>query len=110
MNTIPDIQPSFTGKTVTFYSGGWESLQILASISSPRFEMQAGRMFLVGEAATSSDSWAHGSHAGVAWDEVSSYLVLDSDDFQDRQDLRKKNRATNKKSTTRGFFSFLRRY
>ncbi|TWU30080.1 hypothetical protein Pla144_08660 [Bythopirellula polymerisocia] len=109
MEPIPEVLPSFVGKTVTFYSRSWQSANVLGSITSPCFEMQAGRLFVVGEAATSSVSWARGAHSAVAWDEVSSYLVLDTHEYQRQKDLHEKNRGSNKGSTAGGLFSFLRR-
>lgn len=49
---------------------------------APKFEWQAGRLFLIGvvpNCSTKSD-WTAGCTAAVAWDRVQEYVVFDSED------------------------------
>ena len=84
--------PEFDGKTVAFYATGFKAV---GALISPRFEEQGGRLFVVGEAATSSGNWAEGASAAIAWDEVRSYIALDSDVWV----FRRANRNRKKNAT-----------
>ena len=56
------------------------------TLDSPIFERQAGRMFVVGKVvASASNDWASGVLVSVAWDQVTQYMVFDSEkDFTSR--------------------------
>lgn len=82
MESLPSNLPDFGGKTVTLYADGWASEQILAVLASPQYQVQAGRLFLVGDTVTTEDSWAHGATAAVAWESVGSYIATDANPFQ----------------------------
>ena len=52
----------------------------------PRFELQAGRMFIVGstpKGATESD-WTVGALCSVAWDKVTDYFLFESLEHYER--------------------------
>ncbi len=69
--------PNFSKKVVSFGIVGNEHTY---AIESPRFEMQAGRLFLVGTVPRggSSRDWSEGVGSAVVWDQVTDYLVFDS--------------------------------
>jgi len=62
------VQVSITGDSHTY------------SMASPRFETQAGRLFLVGTVPRggSTGDWSEGAVCAVAWEQVTDYLVFDS--------------------------------
>lgn len=71
--------PDFSGKVLNLTLIDDEADRDLVS---PTFEMQAGRLFLVGvvpPGATTS-GWSMGAVSAVAWDRVTSYLVFGSMD------------------------------
>ncbi|HTR41809.1 MAG TPA: hypothetical protein VMH87_09365 [Pseudomonadales bacterium] len=69
--TVPD----FSGKVVEVSIKG-DSYAF--AIDRPRFELQCGRLFLVGIVphGTSLGDWSLGAGCAVAWDSVTDYLVL----------------------------------
>ena len=71
--TVPD----FSMKVVTFGIVGDDHGY---AVENPRFEIQAGRLFLVGTVPPggSTRDWSEGALIGVAWDKVTDYLVFDS--------------------------------
>ena len=50
------------------------------AMGSPHFEMQGGRLFLVGVVPPggTSSNWSAGAVVAVDWDRVTDYLVFDS--------------------------------
>ena len=87
--------PDFRGKVVSIVFKG----DFGRSLQDPRFEVQAGRLFLVGTTPRSGSSkdWVAGLKAAVAWDSVQDYVVFDSpEDWQKRVSdfyRRKRSRA-----------------
>lgn len=76
--------PDFSTKIVSFGISGDEHSY---AIESPRFETQAGRLFLVGTVLPggSTRNWSQGVVSAVTWDQVTDYLVFDSaTDYQRR--------------------------
>ena len=78
MKTMKNTLPDFAGKCVSI------SLEDVDDSSydlyDPHFEMQGGRLFIVGTVphdATRSN-WSEGCLSAVAWDRVTDYVVLDS--------------------------------
>lgn len=77
-------QPDFSRKVVSLGIVGNEQSY---AVESPHFEMQAGRLFLVGTVPPggSTRDWSKGVESAVAWDQVTDYLVFDSvEDYQKR--------------------------
>ncbi|MFN3168136.1 MAG: hypothetical protein ACE37H_13830 [Phycisphaeraceae bacterium] len=74
-----DDQPDFSGKVVMFAIGGGTAVATYA-IDNPRFEMQAGRLFVTGTQVygSTADDWAGPVSTAVAWDAVEGYIVFDS--------------------------------
>ena len=74
--------PDFDRKCVFLSVAGDEHKY---TIDEVRFEMQGGRLFIVGtvpRGATNGD-WCEGAGCAVAWDAVLTYLVFDSsEDYQ----------------------------
>ena len=55
------------------------------TMDCPRFELQAGRWFIVGliPSGVTNGDWSEGAVRAVAWDQVAHYLVFDSaDDYR----------------------------
>jgi hypothetical protein len=71
------LHPDFTKKFVSVSIVGDEYSYAL---NCPRFEMQGGRLFLVGTVPRggSTGDWSEGAVSAVAWDQVTDYLVFDS--------------------------------
>jgi hypothetical protein len=69
--------PDFSKKLVSFSVRGENDGR---AIDRPRWEIQGGRLFLVGTVPRggSSRDWCEGVTSAVAWDEVTDYLVFDS--------------------------------
>jgi len=69
--------PDFTNKLVSvgLYGEGEGR-----PLDCPRWEMQGGRLFLVGTVPSggSSRDWCEGIVNAVAWDQVTDYLIFDS--------------------------------
>ena len=78
MSLLIDSMPDFSNKAVTFYLAN-VPLEYAVTLESPSLEVQAGRVFAVGNAVPSaSHDWASGVRVSVAWDQVSQYLVFDT--------------------------------
>ncbi len=71
--------PDFTGKVVAVYLANRPEEHTVV-LQSPTFQIQADRLFLVGEFAesTTANDWAAGVTTAVAWDHVEQYLVFDN--------------------------------
>lgn len=80
-----EVLPEFRGKAVTFYLINM-AIEYAVTLSSPEFERQAGRWFVVGEAVPSaSKDWTEGLRTAIAWDQVAQYYLFESpSDFQTR--------------------------
>jgi hypothetical protein len=74
---MKNIRPDFTKKLVSLSLVGDEGTRIL---DCPHWEMQAGRLFLVGivPRGGSGGDWCEGIQCAAAWDQVTDYLVFDS--------------------------------
>ena len=72
-NTTPD----FKGKVLSVALKG---MSCTRAIHDPHFEMQCGRLFLVGRSPKegSTKDWVAGLHYAIAWDSVMDYAVFDS--------------------------------
>ena len=77
-------RPDFSKKVV---SCGIIGNEHTSAVERPRFEMQGGRLFLVGTVPRggSSRDWSAGVVSAVAWDQVTDYLMFDSDLPKPRQ-------------------------
>ncbi len=85
MNT--EKLPDFKNKTVLFQM---TNLEFDNTIQNPSFEMQHGRLFLVGKIVegSSQNDWLSGLTASVAWDHVQGYVIFDSpEDYISRLSL-----------------------
>lgn len=73
MPPVPDL----AGKVVSISTMDDDNSHDLAD---PRFEMQGGRLFVVGSTpeGASDSSWNTGAACAVAWDRVTDYFVFDS--------------------------------
>ena len=73
---IPQV-PDFTGKVLSISTMDDDNSHDLAN---PGFEMQAGRLFIVGSTpdGASESNWASGARIAVAWDRVTDYYAFDS--------------------------------
>ena len=71
MDSIPD----FTNKIVTF-----STTDSTLALSNPQFEIQGGRLFVLGTVPNGStiNNWAEGRTCAVAWDAVTDYMVFDT--------------------------------
>ena len=69
--------PDFTNKLVSLGLHGEDEGR---PVLHPHWELQGGRLFLVGTVPRggSSGDWCEGLMDAVAWDEVTDYLVFDS--------------------------------
>jgi len=77
MKTMKNTLPDFSGKCVSMSLEGDDTSY---DLFDPHFEMQGGRLFIVGTVphdATRSN-WCEGCLSAVAWDHVTDYVVLDS--------------------------------
>ena len=94
---MKDTTPNFKGKvlSVALCAQGWSR-----AIQDPHFEMQCGRLFLVGVSPkdASTKDWVAGLPYAIAWDSVADYAVFDSVD----QYLERLNRYYGKKQMKRG--------
>jgi hypothetical protein len=71
-STLPDL----SGKTLGLkYDSGSEAYAYIGAIN---FEVQAGRLFLVGTSVNVSTGKVGGLRVCVAWDAVTSYFEFDS--------------------------------
>jgi hypothetical protein len=75
---LEDHYPDFSGKHVNVYVTHRHGVSYL--LQDANFEMQAGRIFLVGRVsdAYSDDVFGKGKNVCIAWDYVQQYLVFDS--------------------------------
>ena len=50
------------------------------AVDRPKWQVQGGRLFLVGTVppAGSTRDWSLGETTGIAWDQVSDYIIFDS--------------------------------
>ena len=90
--SVPDGVPDFSGKCI---SCDMLNEDTCLDLCEPRFESQGGRLFLVGviPAGCTSSDWAEGCTAAIAWDRVTSYIVLDSaGEYQRRITISKEHR------------------
>jgi len=73
-----DHFPDFSGKLVNLYLISKASYSYL--IQEATFEMQAGRLFLVGRASEEYDDeiWSRGKYVAIAWNQVEQYILFDS--------------------------------
>ena len=77
-----DAVPDFSGKLLLVYTSKSRQPAVLEDV---RFEMQGGRLFLLGHYPKSFE-WLANVPAAVAWGEVAEYLVFDSlADYEQRQ-------------------------
>jgi hypothetical protein len=69
--------PDFSGKVVSAAIAGDGYSRVLVH---PRWEVQGGRLFLIGAVTlgSSTNEWCAGLPNAVAWDAVTDYLVFDS--------------------------------
>lgn len=71
--------PDFLNKLVSLYlTNATEERGVV--LDNPTFELQGGRLFLIGNIAegTTENDWAAGIPSAVAWDRVEQYLIFDS--------------------------------
>ncbi|HEY2586788.1 MAG TPA: hypothetical protein VGI81_13675 [Tepidisphaeraceae bacterium] len=74
--------PNFSGKLLLVYTSTSRQPAVLENV---RFEMQGGRLFLLGRYPKTFE-WLANVAAAVAWDEVVEYLLFDSlDDYEQRR-------------------------
>ncbi len=71
--------PDFAGKAVSFVLIGEDNSRLLVD---PRFESQAGRLFVIGTSppGASKGDWTAGLDEVLAWDRVQEYIVFESAD------------------------------
>jgi hypothetical protein len=69
--------PDLTSKVVSLTLAGEEWARVLAH---PRWEMQGGRLFLIGTIPPggSTNDWLAGMMDAIAWEGVAAYIVFDS--------------------------------
>src|SRR5438477_13159369 len=69
--------PDFSGKVVSISIAGEDSGRC---VEHPRWEIQGGRLFLVGTVPLggSTNEWCAGIRSAGAWDQVTDYLIFDS--------------------------------
>lgn len=74
---MKDKLPNFTGKALSIVLIGEDDSRILVD---PRFELQAGRLFLIGTSPpeASKRDWLAGLDEALAWDRVQEYVVFAS--------------------------------
>ena len=74
---MTDQTPDLTGKCVSITSTADDTSH---DLHDPHFEMQGGRLFIVGTipAGSTSSDWVANCQGAVAWDTVSDYIVFDS--------------------------------
>ena len=96
--SVSDL-PDFTGKVLNLNLADDEADRDLVS---PTFEMQGGRLFLVGEvpAGATTSEWSTGARGAVSWESVTSYLVFDSIAHYATAVERSREKATDDKEPT----------
>ena len=69
--------PDFTSKVISLSLAGEEWARVLVH---PRWEVQGGRLFLVGTIVRGSatNDWCAGLPNAAAWDRVTDYIVFES--------------------------------
>ena len=78
--------PDLRNKALAVYLRN-RSAEYANIIEYPEFEMQGGRVFLVGTVANCVPygTWNAGARTAIAWDEVEQYIVFDSvEEYLDR--------------------------
>ena len=78
MSTIELSQvPDFTGKVLSISTMDDDNSH---DIADPEFEIQAGRLFIVGSTpdGASESNWCDGAKLAIAWERVTDYYVFDS--------------------------------
>ncbi len=75
--TLKKGLPDFSTKLISVSLAGEDDGRAL---DRPHWEMQGGRLFLVGMVPRggSTRDWCEGIVSAVAWDQVTDYLVFDS--------------------------------
>ena len=76
--------PDFSNKLISVSLVGDDDSR---AIDCPRWEMQGGRLFLIGKVphGCSTADWCEGIVSAVAWDQVTDYLIFDSADHYRKQ-------------------------
>jgi len=71
--------PDFTGKCLSIMISDSDHS---FDLCNPKFELQAGKLFIVGTVPkdSSASNWDVGKTNAVLWDQVRSYLVFDSEE------------------------------
>ena len=74
---MKDKLPNFAGKTLSVVLIGEDTSRVVVD---PRFELQAGRVFLIGTSppGVSKRDWMAGLDEALAWDRVQEYVVFAS--------------------------------
>ncbi|GAB6098093.1 hypothetical protein JCM14469_43490 [Desulfatiferula olefinivorans] len=75
MNNLMDNLPDLSGRCVSI---SIMDDDISHDLNDPHFEIQGGRLFIVGttpKGSTSSD-WIAGCQCAIAWDRVTDYVVF----------------------------------
>ncbi len=69
--------PDFSGKLVYVRLLG---VGYTFALNCPKWQVQGGRLFLVGTVPpkASARDWCVGQTSGIAWDQVTDYVVFDS--------------------------------
>lgn len=89
--------PDFSGKLLSIHSA-CEDYPCL--VGNARFEMLAGRLFLVGVVPSggSTEDWVAGLKCAFAWDKVQDYIIFDSaEDYAKR--IKIYDKASKKRKT-----------
>jgi hypothetical protein len=75
---LDDHLPDFSGKHIGLFITGRPTQTFL--VQDAAFEMQGGRLFVVGRVSEAYDKyvWAKGKPSAIAWDCVDYYIVFDS--------------------------------
>ncbi len=71
--------PDFSGKCLSIKI---EDSEHSFDLCNPKFELQAGKIFLIGKVpmGSSASNWDAGKLNAVLWDQVRSYLIFDSEE------------------------------
>jgi hypothetical protein len=76
--TAPEVQPDFTGMVVKVYANIPDADWRWWTLDEPRFELQHGRLFLVGRLTDSKldgTFWGRNTTAYLPWEAVQFYLT-----------------------------------
>jgi len=76
---LDDHLPDFSGKLICIYMSGRSGARYV--LQDVTFEMQGGRLFVVGQIPGDYDkqvTWAKGKPAAIAWDCVDYYILFES--------------------------------